>query len=91
MVQHSREVRTVVARLKRIVEEYKEEQPLKKRDWRTYEQQYYTRLRTCFAELSPLIKKAVKSIKIVRTEKRGNDSKLKLKQKVTSKVSPGIP
>ena len=72
MVQHSKEVRAAVARLKRIVEEYKDEQPAKKRDWRTYEQRYYQRLRLCFAELSPLIKKAVRSIRIVRTEKRGN-------------------
>src|SRR3989344_5019451 len=82
MVQHSKEVRATVARLNRIVDEYKEEQPVKKRDWRTYEQQYYARLRICFAELSPLIKKAVKSIKIVKTEKRGNEPKLSLEQKV---------
>lgn len=82
MVQHSKEVRTAVARLKSIVEEYKDEQPIKKRDWRTYEQQYYLRLRICFAELYPLVKKAVKSIKILKTEKRGNKSKLSLDQKV---------
>lgn len=82
MVQYSKEVRATVARLNRIVDEYKEEQPVKKRDWRTYEQQYYARLRICFAELSPLIKKAVKSIKIVKTEKRGNEPKLSLEQKV---------
>lgn len=82
MVKHSKEVRAAVARLSRIVEEYKEEQPKKKRDWRTYEQQHYARLRICFAELAPLIKKAVKSIKIVKTEKRGNEPKLNLEQKV---------
>ena len=71
-----------MARLKRIVDEYKEEQPEKKRDWRTYEQQHYTRLKACFTELSPLINKAVKSIKIIKTEKRGNEPKLKLEQKV---------
>ncbi len=82
MVQHSKKVRAAVARLKRIIEEYKEEQPIKKRDWRTYEQQYYARLKVCFNELSPLIKKAVKSIKIVKKEKRGNEPKLTLEQKV---------
>ena len=76
MVQHSKEVRATVARLNRIVEEYKEEQPVKKRDWRTYEQQYYARLRICFAELYPLIKKAVKPIRIVKTEKRGNEPRV---------------
>ena len=82
MIQHSKEVRAAVARLKRIVEEYKEEQPIKKRDWRTYEQQYYQRLRFCFSELYPLIKQAVASIKIVKAEKRGNVPKLSLEQKV---------
>ena len=82
IVQHSKEVRATAARLKRIVDEYKEEQPEKKRDWRTYEQQHYARLRLCFADLSPLIKKAVKSIKIAKTEKRGNEPKLSLEQKV---------
>jgi len=82
MVLHSKKARAAVARLKRIVEEYKEEQPTKKRDWRTYEQQYYARLKVCFVELSPLIKKAVKSIKIVKTEKRGNEPKLELEQKI---------
>lgn len=82
MVQHSKEIRAAVARLKRTVEEYKEEQSTMKRDWRTYEQQYYQRLRFCFAELYPLIKKAISSIKIIKTEKRGNEPKLSLEQKV---------
>ena len=82
MVHRSKEARATVARLKRIVEEYKEEQPEKNRDWRTYEQQYYARLKVCFAELYPLIKKSVKYIKIVKTEKRGNEPKLNLEQKV---------
>jgi transposase len=82
MVKHSKEVRMVVARLKRIVEEYKLEQPTKERDWRTYEQQYYLRLRVCFAELEPLIKEAVKSIKIIKTERRGNEPQLTLEQKI---------
>jgi transposase len=82
MVQHSKEVRAAVARLKSIVEEYKEEQTVKVRDWRTYEQQYYRRLKVCFSELLPLIKKAVRSIKIIKTENRGNMPKLNLEQKI---------
>ncbi len=82
MILHSKEARAAVARLKSIVDEYKEEQPEKKRDWRTYEQQYYARIKVCFAELSPLIKKAVKSIKIVKVEKRGNAPKLNLEQRI---------
>ena len=82
MVQHSKEVRMAVARLDRIIEEYKEAQPLKKRDWRTYEQQYYRRLSYCFAELSPLIKEAVSSIRVIKVENRGNSPTLALEQKV---------
>jgi len=82
MVLHSKKARAAVARLKRIVEEYKEEQPERKRNWRTYEQQYYARLKVCFAEFSSLIKKAVKLIKVIKTEKRGNESKLNLEQKI---------
>jgi len=82
MVLRSKEARAAVARLKRIVDKYKEEQPEKKRDWRTYEQQHYARLKSCFTELSSMIKKAARSIKIVKTEKRGNEPKLNLDQKI---------
>lgn len=82
MVLHSKKARAAVARLKRIVDEYKEEQPEKKRDWKTYEQRYYARIKACFAELSPLVKEAADSIKIVKTEKRGNEPKLSLEQKI---------
>jgi len=82
MVLHSKKARAAVARLKRIVDEYKEEQPEKKRDWKTYEQRHYARIKACFAELSPLVKEAVGSINIVKTEKRGNEPKLSLEQKI---------
>jgi transposase len=82
MVLRSKEARAAVARLKRIVDEYKEEQPKKKRDWKTYEQRHYARLKACFAEFCPLVKEAVNSIKIVKTEKRGNEPKLNLEQKI---------
>ncbi|MFH1053103.1 MAG: ISNCY family transposase [Candidatus Woesearchaeota archaeon] len=82
MVLHSKKARAAVARLKRIVDEYKEEQPEKKRDWKTYEQRHYVRIKACFTELSPLVKEAVESIKIVKTEKRGNEPKLSLEQKI---------
>ena len=82
MVLYSKEARAAVARLKRIIDEYKEEQPEKKRDWRTYEQQYYARLKVCFDEILPLINESVKLIKIVKIEKRGNKPKLSLEQKI---------
>jgi len=82
MVLHSKKARTAVARLKRIVDEYKEEKPKKKRDWKTYEQRHYARIKACFSELRPLINEAVDSIKILKTEKRGNEPKLSLEQKI---------
>ncbi len=65
-----------------IIEEYKEESPDKKRDWRTYEQRVGERLRTAYGELKPLVQEAVQSLKIVRGETRGVSSKLSLEQKV---------
>ena len=82
MALHSKKARAAVARLKRIASEYKEEKPEKKRDWKTYEQRHYARIKACFAELSSLVKEAVDSIKIVKTEKRGNEPKLSLEQKI---------
>lgn len=78
----TKDVRMAVARLKSMVEEYKAEQPINVRDWRTYEQQYCQRLKYCFDELLPLIKEAVSMIKIIKTERRGNEPKLTLEQKV---------
>lgn len=82
MAKRTKEIRMLVARLDQIIEEYKLETPSKNRDWRTYEQQYAQRLRICFTELEPLVDEAVSSIKIIVGEKRGNESKMTLKQKV---------
>jgi len=65
-----------------IIEEYKEESPEKKRDWRTYEQRLTERLRTAYRELKPLVQEAVQSLKIVNGETRGVHPKLTLEQKV---------
>ncbi len=82
MAKRTKEVRMIVARLDRIVDEYKEENPKNKRDWRTYEQQFAKRARTCFSNLEPLIDEAVSLIKIIEGDARGNDSALSLKQMV---------
>lgn len=82
MVKNTKNLRLQVARLDRIIEEYKKENPGKERDYRTYEQQYAKRLKTCFNELEPLVEEAIASIKIITGEHRGNESKLCLKQKV---------
>ena len=82
MTTRSGEIREVVRRLDVIIEEYKKEHPSQKRDWRTYEQQFARRAKTCFTELEPLVEEAVSSIKIVSGENRGNEPKLTLKQKV---------
>lgn len=82
MTKMTKSVRQVVARLEEITEEYKKEHPPKKRNWRTYEQEFALRARTCFTDLEPLVKEAVSTIKIVKVENRGNDPKLTLEQKV---------
>lgn len=82
MTKRTKELRLAVARLDRVIEEYKKENPEKDKDYRTYEQQYAKRLKTCFKEIQPLIDEAVSPIKKITLENRGNESKLCLKQKV---------
>ncbi|MDO9580300.1 MAG: hypothetical protein Q7J06_07000 [Bacteroidales bacterium] len=65
-----------------IIEEYKQESPNQKRDWRTYEQRLAERLKTAYKELKPLVKEAVQSLEIVQGETRGVKQKLTLEQKV---------
>lgn len=82
MAIESEEIREVVRQLDDIIKEYKKEHPPRKRDWRTYEQQFARRAKACFTELEPLVEEAVSSITIVSGENRGNEPKLTLKQKV---------
>jgi len=65
-----------------IIEEYKEESPEQKRDWRTYEQRLAKRLKTAYKELKPLVQEAVHSLEIVPGDTRGVKPKLTLEQKV---------
>ena len=58
----TKEVRNVTAQLDEIIEKYNEKQEDKKRDWRTYEQQFAHRLRIAYRELEPLVCEAVKSL-----------------------------
>jgi transposase len=82
MAKRTKSLRLAVARLESIVKEYKKENPEKKRDYKTYEQQFARRAKTCFDELNPLIDEAISSIKKISGEHRGNEPKLVLKQKV---------
>ncbi len=82
MAQRTKEVREIVAQLDEIIEQYKKEHPAPERNWRTYEQEFARRARTCFNELEPLVEEAVSSINLTTGENRGNDPKLTLKQKV---------
>lgn len=82
MAMRTDHVRNVVVQLDDIIKEYKKEHPPKERNWRTYEQEFARRARTCFTELEPLVEEATSSINIVTGENRGNEPKLALKQKV---------
>ena len=44
---------------------YKLEHPEKERDWRTYEQEFSTRIKMAMKDLDPLINEAVSSIRII--------------------------
>lgn len=63
-------VREVVSQLDEIIIEYKKEHPSKKRDWRTYEQKFARRARTCFTDLEPLVDEAVSSINMTTGDNR---------------------
>lgn len=78
----TQEVREINRIIDNIIEKYKEEHPKKERDWRTYEQQFYRRLKTAFDELKPLVKEATSTIVIVKDDNRGAKPKLSLDQKV---------
>ena len=76
------EVREVTSLLDGIIEEYKEKNPKKKRDWRTYEQRFAERVRTAYRELRPLVREAIEPLKIIKGETRGAKPILELEQKV---------
>jgi len=65
--------------LERYARKSKKERKKKKRDWRTYEEQYSERIRRCMKELEPLLKEASCNIRI--TNKRGKKFQLNVKQK----------
>lgn len=78
----TKDVRKVTSVLDEIIEEYKKENPQKKREWRTYEEQVQVRIKKAFSELKPLVQEATRLIQIIKTEKRGVNEKLNLEQKV---------
>lgn len=78
----TKEVRETVQVLDTIIEEYKEQKPKQKRDWRTYEQQLSNRIRYAIRNLEPLIDEAISELQITKEEHRGRKPILTLKQKV---------
>jgi len=78
----TKKVRHIARMIDTIIEEYKEEAPSRKRDWRTYEQRTTERLRKAFQELSPLVKEATQTLTVIDAEKKGNKPKLNPEQKV---------
>jgi transposase len=63
-----------------LLEEYKQKNGEKERDWRTYEQQLAGRIGKAIRNLEPLIDEATKNIQVHRG--KGRKSTLSLKQKV---------
>lgn len=77
----TKEIRELTKILDDIVDQYKEESPAAKRNWRTYEQQVAQRLKTAFRELKPLVHEAASSIQFVCGEKRGVKHTLTIEQR----------
>lgn len=67
--------------LKKYARKSKRERKKKKRDWRTYEEQYSERIKKCMRQLEPLLREASAKIRIL--SKRGRRFQLSVKQKVT--------
>ena len=63
-----------------LLKKYKENKPIEKRDWRTYEQQLMKRVKGAIRNLEPLINEAI-NIEIHRGP--GRPPELDLKQSVT--------
>jgi len=78
----TKEVRSVVEILDDIIDDYKEDRPEIKRDWRTYEQRLSNRIRAAIRNLEPLIDEAISELHIIKGETRGRKPILTLKQKV---------
>ncbi len=75
------QVQERLADLERLVqEEYRPRHPAKKRDWRTYEEQWAHRIRSVMRDLGPLIREACSA---VRVEGPGPKPILTLEQRVT--------
>jgi transposase len=77
---HSKDIREKLKDLDEfLMDDYKKAHPEKKRDWRTYEQQYALRLKTAMRQLEPLVDEAC-NIHIVPCAGRRHG--LSLKQRV---------
>ena len=82
MPKQTKKLRLMVARLDRIIEKYKEETPIKDRDFKEYEDKFQQRLKYAFYELSPSVREALSCIKITKKEMRGNEHSLSLEHRV---------
>ncbi len=63
-----------------IGKKYRLEHPGKERDWKTYEQEFSTRIKMAMKDLDPLIQEAVSSIRIIK--RPGHPHSLSLEQRV---------
>ena len=79
-VLKTKQVRAITEMLDSIVERYKLERPVPKRDWRTYEQRLMMRIKGAICELEPLVEEATRVIRVARP--RGRKPELTLKQRV---------
>lgn len=78
----TKEVRNVAVELDEIIKLYKEANPPKKRDWRTYEQQLAYRTRFAIRHFRPLVDQAIGSLAVENATNAGDEPALTLQQQV---------
>jgi len=78
----TKDVKKITSILDELIKEYKEKTEHTKRDYRTYEERLQHRLRGAFRGLKPLVKEAIDSLTIIKSETRGAKPILSLEQKV---------
>jgi transposase len=77
----TKEVRRVAGELDEIIKQYKVENPVLERDWRTYEQSVAWRVKQAITRFEPLIEKAIASLNISNANNAGNKPVLSVKQR----------
>jgi len=78
----TKQIRSKVKLLDSLIDDYKKQTPLKKRDWRTYEEQLFVRTKQAIHFYDKYIIRAINALKTINQIKMGRPEKLDIEQKV---------